>query len=169
MKDFFLHSLQFFVCRFFCKWTECISWARIRRNQVTVEMWRLISDHRESDSLTPSSFLYSGSELLRDLKYSRVIWLRYVSKIVYFALWYDEYMPFLDRVDIEKCICILIFVELIRRKFSWDEFRENGGHKVDYRFELIADRLRRFWFDKRDEHFRNFFNPWKKFISYFLS
>lgn len=98
------------------------------RDHVIVCMWNFISDKHSTYTSTFCSFLYGRREELCSTKYRRIIGFWNIREMIDFTLRHDERMSRNLRKNIEKCIRILILIELVGRDFSGDDFGKKCGH-----------------------------------------
>lgn len=129
MQDSFLHFFELIHIWLFTRTHIHISFW-ICRDQVIVTVWYLIAKESRTDPLTPCCPLNSWGEFFCCLKYGSIVRFWYISKMIHFALWYDECMTRCLRKYIEKCKNILILVDFEGRDFSGDDFWEKRGHRV---------------------------------------
>ena len=76
-------------------------------------MGYLISDKHSTYSFASCCLLYCKRELLRRLKNSRIIRLRNISEVIYFALWDNKRVSESLWEYIEERVDILIFIDPI--------------------------------------------------------
>ena len=93
-------------------------------------MWNLISDEGCTYTLASGSFLDCWGEFFCCQKYSSIVRLWHISKVVYLHLRYDKCMPRSKWEYIEERVCILIFIYLERWDFSGDDAGKYGGHRI---------------------------------------
>ena len=103
---------------------------RISRNEMIVTVWYLISDEHRTDSMASCCLFDCWAQFLRSLENCRIVRLRHISEVIYFALWDNQSVSESLWEYIEERVDILILVYPIWWDLSCDDASEKSGHSI---------------------------------------